>query len=105
MRSYPAGMRIDSSNFNPIPMWASGIQLTALNYQTEGGYCHVSLGHRRSRLAVFEKTVDLLLETQLLVLIFVLFQPVVVLSVHASGVTRGRQGRGRGGSPRVTPSS
>jgi len=36
MRIYPAGMRIDSSNFNPIPMWACGIQLTALNYQTEG---------------------------------------------------------------------
>jgi len=37
MRTYPAGMRIDSSNFNPIPMWACGIQLAALNYQTEGG--------------------------------------------------------------------
>jgi len=39
MRTYPAGMRIDSSNFNAIPMWACGIQMTALNYQTEGGYC------------------------------------------------------------------
>lgn len=36
MRVYPAGMRIDSSNFNPVPLWACGVQLAALNYQTEG---------------------------------------------------------------------
>jgi len=36
MRTYPAGMRIDSSNFNPIPFWACGIQMAALNYQTDG---------------------------------------------------------------------
>uniref|UniRef100_T1K4Q4 Phosphoinositide phospholipase C n=1 Tax=Tetranychus urticae TaxID=32264 RepID=T1K4Q4_TETUR len=35
MRSYPAGMRIDSSNFNPVIFWAFGIQMVALNYQTE----------------------------------------------------------------------
>lgn len=35
MRSYPAGMRIDSSNFNPVNFWAFGIQMAALNYQTE----------------------------------------------------------------------
>jgi len=43
MRTYPAGMRIDSSNFNPIPMWACGIQLTALNYQTEGKSAYLSI--------------------------------------------------------------
>ncbi|XP_070541587.1 1-phosphatidylinositol 4,5-bisphosphate phosphodiesterase epsilon-1-like isoform X2 [Ptychodera flava] len=35
MRTYPAGMRIDSSNYNPIVYWAFGIQLVALNFQTE----------------------------------------------------------------------
>lgn len=34
MRTYPGGMRIDSSNFNPINFWSSGIQMIALNYQT-----------------------------------------------------------------------
>ncbi|XP_022086672.1 uncharacterized protein LOC110977130 isoform X2 [Acanthaster planci] len=35
MRTYPAGMRIDSSNYSPIIYWAFGIQMVALNYQTE----------------------------------------------------------------------
>ncbi|KAM9316036.1 1-phosphatidylinositol 4,5-bisphosphate phosphodiesterase eta-1 [Gastrophryne carolinensis] len=35
-RVYPSAYRIDSSNFNPVPYWNSGIQLVALNYQTEG---------------------------------------------------------------------
>ena len=34
VRCYPAGMRIDSSNYSPITMWLGGIQLAALNYQT-----------------------------------------------------------------------
>ena len=34
VRCYPAGMRIDSSNFNPVAMWAVGIQMVAMNYQT-----------------------------------------------------------------------
>ena len=34
VRCYPAGMRIDSSNYNPIPMWLGGVQMVALNYQT-----------------------------------------------------------------------
>jgi phosphatidylinositol phospholipase C, gamma-1 len=33
-RVYPKGQRIDSSNYNPIPMWNSGCQMVALNYQT-----------------------------------------------------------------------
>jgi hypothetical protein len=28
--------RIDSSNFNPAPFWAAGVQMAALNYQTPG---------------------------------------------------------------------
>ena len=38
MRTYPAGMRIDSSNFNPVIFWSFGIQFVALNYQTEGNF-------------------------------------------------------------------
>ncbi len=34
VRVYPAGMRIDSSNFNPVAVWACGIQMVAMNYQT-----------------------------------------------------------------------
>lgn len=34
IRVYPKGQRIDSSNYDPIPMWNSGCQLVSLNYQT-----------------------------------------------------------------------
>ena len=34
VRCYPVGMRIDSSNLSPIPVWAVGVQMVALNYQT-----------------------------------------------------------------------
>lgn len=33
-RVYPKGQRIDSSNYNPVPMWNSGCQMVALNYQS-----------------------------------------------------------------------
>jgi len=33
-RIYPAGMRVDSSNYDPVPAWCSGAQIVALNYQT-----------------------------------------------------------------------
>ncbi|XP_076449870.1 1-phosphatidylinositol 4,5-bisphosphate phosphodiesterase gamma-1-like [Babylonia areolata] len=33
-RVYPRGQRVDSSNYNPVPMWNCGSQLLALNYQT-----------------------------------------------------------------------
>eukprot|EP00048_Salpingoeca_helianthica_P002260 m.55893 g.55893 ORF g.55893 m.55893 type:complete len:1072 (-) comp11999_c1_seq2:92-3307(-) len=33
-RTYPAGFRVTSSNYDPIPMWNGGSQLVALNYQT-----------------------------------------------------------------------
>ncbi|KAL5007407.1 hypothetical protein ScPMuIL_016213 [Solemya velum] len=35
-RVYPNGMRIDSSNYNPLDVWNCGCQLVALNYQTPG---------------------------------------------------------------------
>ncbi|XP_014550927.1 hypothetical protein COCVIDRAFT_114215 [Bipolaris victoriae FI3] len=34
MRTYPAGTRIDSLNFDPNPFWRMGIQIVALNWQT-----------------------------------------------------------------------
>lgn len=33
-RTYPAGGRVDSSNYNPVLAWAMGCQLVALNFQT-----------------------------------------------------------------------
>jgi len=33
-RSYPAGSRVDSSNYSPLLAWAMGTQLVALNFQT-----------------------------------------------------------------------
>ncbi|XP_072943181.1 1-phosphatidylinositol 4,5-bisphosphate phosphodiesterase epsilon-1-like [Epargyreus clarus] len=35
VRTYPAGLRIDSSNLDPVMFWSCGVQLVALNYQTE----------------------------------------------------------------------
>lgn len=35
-RVFPKGHRIDSSNYLPIPLWNSGCQMAALNYQTPG---------------------------------------------------------------------
>ena len=34
MRSYPAGFRIDSSNFDPSALWRKGVQMVALNWQS-----------------------------------------------------------------------
>jgi len=33
-RTYPAGTRVDSSNYDPVVPWAMGCQLVALNFQT-----------------------------------------------------------------------
>lgn len=44
-RVYPKGQRLDSSNYTPVPMWNSGSQMVALNYQTPGtvltNFCHL----------------------------------------------------------------
>eukprot|EP01106_Pelomyxa_sp_JSP_P008296 TRINITY_DN23504_c0_g1_i1.p1 TRINITY_DN23504_c0_g1~~TRINITY_DN23504_c0_g1_i1.p1 ORF type:complete len:263 (+),score=46.46 TRINITY_DN23504_c0_g1_i1:349-1137(+) len=34
IRTYPKGVRINSSNYDPTPFWAFGSQFVALNYQT-----------------------------------------------------------------------
>lgn len=38
-RAYPKGSRVTSSNFAPHHMWAAGVQLVALNWQTFGKQC------------------------------------------------------------------
>lgn len=35
-RTYPAGARVDSSNYNPLLAWSVGCQLVSLNFQTTG---------------------------------------------------------------------
>lgn len=45
-RVYPKGQRMDSSNYDPVPMWNAGSQLVALNYQT-GGEWSVATVHAR----------------------------------------------------------
>lgn len=37
MRVYPKGTRISSKNLQPVPFWAIGAQICALNWQTFGG--------------------------------------------------------------------
>ncbi|KAI2805487.1 hypothetical protein RDWZM_008746 [Blomia tropicalis] len=34
-RVYPKGSRLDSSNYDPIRMWNIGVQMAAINYQTD----------------------------------------------------------------------
>eukprot|EP00049_Salpingoeca_infusionum_P011529 m.200566 g.200566 ORF g.200566 m.200566 type:complete len:1108 (+) comp14961_c0_seq1:248-3571(+) len=43
-RVYPAGYRVDSSNYNPVEMWCAGCQLVALNYQTPDTENALNLG-------------------------------------------------------------
>ncbi len=33
-RVYPKAQRVDSSNYNPVPVWNVGSQMAALNFQT-----------------------------------------------------------------------
>lgn len=36
IRCYPAGTRVESTNYDPCPAWNAGIQIVALNFQTNG---------------------------------------------------------------------
>lgn len=51
-RIYPRGQRLDSSNYDPLPMWLCGSQLVALNFQTAGVYILARLDNhcRRTHL-------------------------------------------------------
>ncbi|XP_069467442.1 1-phosphatidylinositol 4,5-bisphosphate phosphodiesterase epsilon-1 isoform X2 [Ambystoma mexicanum] len=42
LRTYPAATRIDSSNPHPLMFWLHGIQLVALNYQTDDLAMHLN---------------------------------------------------------------
>ncbi|XP_037134464.1 1-phosphatidylinositol 4,5-bisphosphate phosphodiesterase epsilon-1 isoform X4 [Syngnathus acus] len=42
LRTYPAATRIDSANPNPLLFWLHGIQLVALNYQTDDLPMHLN---------------------------------------------------------------
>ncbi|XP_061562127.1 1-phosphatidylinositol 4,5-bisphosphate phosphodiesterase epsilon-1 isoform X1 [Phycodurus eques] len=42
LRTYPAATRIDSANPNPLLFWLHGIQLVALNYQTDDLPTHLN---------------------------------------------------------------
>lgn len=44
VKSFPKGLRQDSSNMNPIPSWLCGIQSVAMNMQTEGEYLDLVSG-------------------------------------------------------------
>ncbi|XP_046469716.1 1-phosphatidylinositol 4,5-bisphosphate phosphodiesterase gamma-1-like [Neodiprion pinetum] len=46
-RVYPAGLRFASSNYNPVPLWNSGSQMVALNYQTGDKYMQLNQGKFR----------------------------------------------------------
>mmetsp|Transcript_25339 Transcript_25339/g.51967 ORF Transcript_25339/g.51967 Transcript_25339/m.51967 type:complete len:662 (-) Transcript_25339:139-2124(-) len=46
-RTYPAGARIDSSNYSPMVPWALGCQLVALNLQTVDAYVSLNDGKFR----------------------------------------------------------
>ncbi|XP_039763945.1 1-phosphatidylinositol 4,5-bisphosphate phosphodiesterase gamma-1 isoform X2 [Pararge aegeria] len=43
-RIYPKGQRIDSSNYNPVPLWNVGSQMVALNYQTPDKPMQINVG-------------------------------------------------------------
>lgn len=47
-RIYPAGGRVDSSNYNPQQAWNAGCQIVALNYQTDSEPMHLNQGKFRT---------------------------------------------------------
>jgi hypothetical protein len=64
-RSYPAGYRIDSSNYNPTMAWTLGIQMVSLNTQTHDLGWEVNFGmFRRNSGCGFVLKPDCLLEKQ-----------------------------------------
>lgn len=41
-RIYPKGQRVESSNYDPYPLWAVGCHMVALNYQTSDKYTQLN---------------------------------------------------------------
>lgn len=46
-RTYPAGARVDSSNYNPLLAWSVGCQMVALNFQTQDAFLRLNDGRFR----------------------------------------------------------
>ncbi|KAK6178523.1 hypothetical protein SNE40_013298 [Patella caerulea] len=46
-RVYPKGQRVDSSNYDPVPIWNCGSQILALNYQTPDQPMQINHGRFR----------------------------------------------------------
>jgi hypothetical protein len=46
-RTYPAGSRVDSSNYNPLLAWSTGCQMVALNFQTQDAFLRLNDGRFR----------------------------------------------------------
>jgi phosphatidylinositol phospholipase C delta len=46
-RTYPAGSRVDSSNYNPLLAWSMGCQMVALNFQTQDAFLRLNDGRFR----------------------------------------------------------
>jgi len=46
-RTYPAGARVDSSNYNPLLAWSVGCQMVALNFQTQDHFLRLNDGRFR----------------------------------------------------------
>lgn len=46
-RTYPAGSRLDSSNYNPLLAWSTGCQMVALNFQTHDQFLRLNDGRFR----------------------------------------------------------
>ena len=46
-RIFPHGSRVDSSNYNPVVAWAMGVQLVALNFQTNDSAMTINDGRFR----------------------------------------------------------
>ena len=43
VRTYPAGSRVDSSNYDPRLAWSMGCQMVALNFQTPDRPMHLNM--------------------------------------------------------------
>jgi len=48
LRTYPKGSRVESSNFNPMPMWKLGIHMASLNFQKPDSGMHINQGFFRT---------------------------------------------------------
>lgn len=65
-RIYPKGQRLDSSNYDPLPMWLCGSQLVALNFQTAGECKETLQRHPQDRFGIVAE-VSLLSEMILII--------------------------------------